>query len=319
MLVAILLMAVVLISLGFTFWVKSYALNHLLDIPTHRSSHHQPTPRGGGLAIVMTFLFSVLQCFFNDLLDFRLLCVFMVGLVIAIIGFWDDHQHIAALWRLTVHISSAIIVIFLLQDFSLIRGFFGVFFLVWILNLFNFMDGIDGIAGSEALFVSASLAGFMWFVNTDMAWLGATLAASSLGFLILNWPPAKIFMGDVGSGFLGFILGILILVYSQVSPVFFVIGLTLFSVFITDATYTLLTRVLTGEKWHQAHCAHAFQHAAKQFGHLRVILAIWVINLFWVLPVAFMVFLKPEYGYSGMLAVYTPLIFLAYKFNAGRQ
>jgi Fuc2NAc and GlcNAc transferase len=318
MLVTILLAGVVLITLGFTFWVRSYALKHLLDVPTHRSSHQQPTPRGGGLAVVVTFFLSVLLCFFNGLLDFKLMCAFSVGLVIAGIGFWDDHQHIAARWRLTIHISAAIIVIFLLQDFSLARGFFGMLFLVWMLNLFNFMDGIDGIAGSEALFVSASLAGFMWFSNSEMAWLGATLAASSLGFLILNWPPAKIFMGDVGSGFLGFTLGILILAYSQVSPVFLVIGLILFSVFITDATYTLITRILTGEKWHQAHCTHAFQHSAKKHGHLRVILVIWVFNLFWVLPVAIAVFLNPEYRFLGIVAVYLPLIILAYTFKAGR-
>lgn len=319
MFIVILLAGIVLISLGLTFWVRSYALKHLLDVPTHRSSHHQPTPRGGGLAIVVAFFISLLLCFSNGLLNFQLLCAFLVGLIIAGIGFWDDHQHIAARWRLAVHIGAAITIIVILQDFSLLQGFFGVLFLAWMLNLFNFMDGIDGIAGSEAVFVAASLAGFMWFVNTEMAWLGATLAASSLGFLIPNWPPAKIFMGDVGSGFLGFILGLLILVYSQISPVFFIIGLILFSVFITDATYTLLTRVLTGEKWHQAHCSHAFQHTAKRYGHLRIILAVWAINLFWVLPVSITVFLKPEYGLFGMLAVYMPLIFLANKFNAGRQ
>jgi len=140
-----------------------------------------------------------------------------------------------------------------------------------------------------------------------------------LGFLLLNWPPAKIFMGDVGSGFLGFVLGLLILIYNQDTAIFLVVGLMLFSVFITDATYTLLTRVLTGEKWYQAHCTHAFQHTAKRYGHLRVLLAMWAINLFWVLPVTIVVFVKPEYGLLGMIAVYMPLIFLVYKFNAGRQ
>ena len=299
--------------------MRSYALKHLLDVPNPRSSHRKPTPRGGGLAIVVVFFSSVSFCFFNGQLEFRLLSAFTVSLLIAGIGFWDDHQHIAARWRLAVHIGAALLVVFLLQSVSLIAGFFSVFFLVWWLNLFNFMDGIDGIAGSEAVFVATSLAGLMWFVNPDLAWLGAILASASLGFLLLNWPPAKIFMGDVGSGFLGFVLGILILIYSQVAANFLVVGMMLFSVFITDATYTLLTRILTGEKWYQAHCTHAFQHAAKCYGHLRVLLAMWAINLFWVLPITITVFLKPDYGFIGIIAVYLPLLFLAYKFNAGRQ
>ena len=318
MIVAILLVSIVLLSLGLTFWVRSYAHKHLLDIPNQRSSHRQPTPRGGGLAIVVVFFLSILVCFFKGQLEFRLLSVFTASLLIAVIGFWDDHQHIAARWRMAVHIGAALIAVLLLQSFSLMAGF-SVFFLVWSLNLFNFMDGIDGIAGSEAVFVATALAGLMWFVNPDLAWLGAIVAAASLGFLLLNWPPAKIFMGDVGSGFLGFVLGLLILIYSQEKTVFIVVGLMLFSVFITDASYTLLTRVLTGEKWYQAHCTHAFQHAAKRYGHLRVVLAMWAINLFWVLPVSIVVFLKPEYGFLGMIAVYIPLIFLAHKFNAGRQ
>jgi Fuc2NAc and GlcNAc transferase len=318
MIVTILLVGIVLLSLSITFWVRSYALKHLLDIPNQRSSHQQPTPRGGGLAIVVVFFLSILFCFFKDLLEFRFLCVFMVSLLIAVIGFWDDHQHIAARWRMTVHIGAALIAVLLLQSVSLMAGF-SVFFLVWSLNLFNFMDGIDGIAGSEAVFVATALAGLMWFVNPDLAWLGAIVAASSLGFLLLNWPPAKIFMGDVGSGFLGFVLGLLILIYNQDTAIFLVVGLILFSVFITDATYTLLTRILTGEKWYQAHCTHAFQHAAKRYGHLRVLLAMWAINIFWILPVTVTVFLRSEYSFFGMIAVYIPLIFLAYKFNAGRQ
>ena len=318
MIVVISLVSIVLLSLGLTFWVRLYALKHLLDIPNQRSSHRQPKPRGGGLAIVVVFFLSILFCFFKGQLEFRLLSVFTASLLIAVIGFWDDHQHIAARWRIAVHIGAAIIAVLLFQSVSLMAGF-SVIFLVWLLNLFNFMDGIDGIAGSEAVFVATALAGLMWFVNPDLAWLGAIVAAASLGFLLLNWPPAKIFMGDVGSGFLGFVLGLLILIYSQETAVFLVVGLMLFSVFITDASYTLLTRIFTGEKWYQAHCTHAFQHTAKRYGHLRVLLAMWAINLFWVLPVTIVVFVKPEYGLLGMIAVYMPLIFLVYKFNAGRQ
>ncbi len=322
---AVLLLAAVLISLAVTLLVRFYARHHLLDIPNHRSSHQLPTPRGGGLGIVVAFYAVLLFLFFTGRIESPWFYALLASLLVAGIGFWDDHQSLAARWRLLVHLGAAMLAVFFLggqlttQFSGLMTLLLSVFFLVWSLNLFNFMDGIDGIASSEAVFVSVVLGGLMWFINSDLALVALVLAASSMGFLILNWPTAKIFMGDIGSGFLGFVIALLILIYSQVSTVFLPIGLIVFSVFIVDATMTLITRFLRGEKWYQAHCSHAYQHAARQYGHLKVLLMVWVINLFWLLPIAIWIFLNPGYGLVGSLIAYLPLIFLAHHFKAGRD
>ncbi len=322
---AVLLLAAVLISLAVTMLVRFYARQHLLDIPNHRSSHQLPTPRGGGLGIVVAFYAVLLFLFFTDTIESNYFYAFLAGLPVAGIGFWDDHQPLAARWRLLVHICAAMLAVYILegQSATLFSGVIAIlsslFFLVWSLNLFNFMDGIDGIAGSEAIFVFLSLASMMWFANENLALFGFYLGASSLGFLILNWPSAKIFMGDIGSGFLGFTIALLILIYSQFSSVFLPIGLIVYAVFIIDATITLITRFLRGEKWYQAHCSHAYQHAAKKYGHLKVLLNIWAINIFWLMPIAIWIFINPAKGLFGVLVAYLPLIFLARHFKAGKD
>jgi Fuc2NAc and GlcNAc transferase len=145
------------------------------------------------------------------------------------------------------------------------------------------------------------------------------LASAAAGFLFWNRPPARIFMGDVGSGFLGFSLAVLVLMAAHQLPILLISGIILFGVFFVDATYTLLYRFFTGQKWYEAHCSHTYQYAAKQYGHLKVLLAVWIINLFWLLPVALWVFYKPEYNLAALLVAYTPLVYLAYKFKAGSQ
>jgi Fuc2NAc and GlcNAc transferase len=168
-------------------------------------------------------------------------------------------------------------------DFSLDAGWFGIgvvaFVLVWLLNLFNFMDGIDGIAASEAIFVSSAGAFFSWLMGSDnISIILLILAASTTGFLALNWPPAKIFMGDVGSNFLGLIIGVI--AYASILEGASVwIWLILLAVFLVDSGVTLLRRILNGEKWHEAHCSHAYQHAAKKWGHKKVTISVILINI----------------------------------------
>lgn len=190
--------------------------------------------------------------------------------------------------------------------------------LVWQVNLFNFMDGSDGIAASEAFFVSSALAGFLYPISQALFYLNGILAAASLGFLMWNWPKAKIFMGDVGSGFLGIMLGMLILMAAHQAPILLDCGLILFGTFVADASYTLLIRFLTGQKWYDAHCSHTYQRAAKRHGHLWVLLANCAINLFWLLPISTWVFFHPSHALLGLLAAYSPLLGLAYYFKAGR-
>ena len=194
----------------------------------------------------------------------------------------------------------------------------GTLMLVWFLNLFNFMDGTDGIAASESVFVSGTLAVYLYYLDQFSFSIAISIMAASLGFLLWNWPKAKIFMGDVGSGFLGLLLGILILLATQQAAVLLYCGLILFGIFLVDSTYTLLYRFFSGQKWYDAHCSHTYQRAAKKYGHLRVLLFCWGINLFWLLPVSLLVFLHPHYALFGMMLGYLPLILLAYYFKAGQ-
>ena len=320
--------------------IRYYALKrNVLDIPNQRSSHTIPTPRGGGLAIVLAFMFAVLSLKLTQQLDERIFALCGSSLLVAVIGFCDDHAHVPARWRFLTHLLTAILIVWLLGGFplllvpspmdSVLKRFFidlswigyplAVVLLVWFLNLFNFMDGTDGIAASESLFLSLALAGYSYYLDTILFGLCIGLAAASSGFLVWNWPKAKIFMGDVGSGFLGLLLGDLILLAAQQAAVMLYCGLILFGIFIVDATYTLLVRILSGQKWYDAHCSHTYQLAAKRCGHLTVLLACWLINLFWLLPWSFWVFLHPSRALLGLFIAYVPLVFTAYLFKAGQK
>lgn len=312
-----------------TGMMRNYAISrNLLDVPNERSSHAQATPRGGGVAIVITFLLSLSLVWASGGINIKiLLAVIGAGILVAVIGFWDDHGHVPRKWRLLVHLFAAIwAVSWIMQSTnlniaSMTNGAFllvSVFFLSWLINLFNFMDGIDGIAGSEALFIALSAGFLVWLAgSTELALIFYGLAASVLGFLIWNWPPARIFMGDVGSGFLGIVLGVLCCAAIALEFVTFWPWLILFGVFLVDASVTLIRRMLRGERWYEAHCTHAYQHAARDWGHLKVTLFINIINYLWLLPLALLAFFYPGWGWFVATLALLPLIFLALAFKAG--
>ena len=187
------------------------------------------------------------------------------------------------------------------------------------LNLYNFMDGIDGLASVEAICVCLSACLLYWLGGfNNLIITPLLLAASVAGFLFWNFPPARIFMGDAGSGFLGIILGLLSLQATWVSPKLLWVWLILLGVFIVDATVTLLRRLLRGDKVYEAHRSHAYQFASRQYGrHLPVTLAVAAINLLWLLPVAACVVLLRLDGALGLVLAYAPLVLLAVKFHAG--
>ena len=330
-----------IVSLAVLAWfltalLRRYALaRSLLDVPNARSSHSLPTPRGGGVAIVVAFLLGLCVAFFTGLgiaaeLFYALLGA---GLGIALLGFLDDHGHIAARWRLLGHFLAAAWALYWLGGLPPLAVFGGLlqlswvghvlaaFYLVWLLNLYNFMDGIDGIASVEAICVC--LGGAILYalletsLLTDLPLL--MLAAAVLGFLLWNFPPARIFMGDAGSGFLGIVLGVLSLQAAWISPVLLWGWLILLGVFIVDATLTLLRRLLRGEKVYEAHRSHAYQYASRQFGrHLPVTVSVAILNLAWLLPLAICVALGWLDGLAGVVIAYAPLLVLAWVLGAGK-
>lgn len=319
---------VVFTSFVLTELIRRYTLNNnLIDIPNDRSSHTIPTPRGGGLSIVVIFLISI--SFVDTLSQELFFAIIGSGVIVSGIGLWDDHSHIPAKWRLLAHFTASFWVLYWLGNvaefhifnYNINLGFVGVgliaFFLVWLLNLFNFMDGIDGIAASEAIFVSSAGAFFSWNYGLEnMMFIALILAASTTGFLFLNWPPAKIFMGDVGSSFLGLMLGVI--AYANIQEgVSTWIWMILLGVFLVDSSVTLLRRILNRDKWYDAHCSHAYQHAAKKWGHKSVTIGVISINLFWLLPFAVISYLKPSIAMWFTLIAYLPLIVIVLKLKAG--
>ena len=319
---------VIFISFLFTELIRRYTLkiNHL-DMPNERSSHSIATPRGGGLSIVVIFLTGV---GLSDLLSTNtVIALIGSGTLVAGIGFWDDQGHIAARWRLLSHFIAAFWALFWLGSISEFQ-FFGstlntswiilgisMFALVWLLNLFNFMDGIDGIEASETIFVSCAGAYFSWITELEsLSFISLLLAASTMGFLILNWSPAKIFMGDVGSGFLGLMIGVIAFA-SILEGISVWIWLILLAVFLVDSGVTLLIRILNGEKWYEAHCSHAYQHAARKWGHKRVTTGVIIIDIFWLFPLAIVSQTIPEVALWCIFLAYIPLFILALKFKAG--
>lgn len=324
---------IVAVSFFLTWALRHYALaKSLMDIPNARSSHSVPTPRGGGVAIVLAFTLALSLLLFAGLISSSVfLAIAGAGAMIAVIGFMDDHGHIAARWRLLGHFAASIWLLFWIGGLPVVEffgqtfdlGWFGhvlaAFYLVWLLNLYNFMDGIDGIASVEAIGVCLGACLLYWMKGaTELIWAPLLLAVSVAGFLFWNFPPARIFMGDAGSGFLGIVLGGLSLQAAWFSADMLWGWLILLGVFIVDATFTLFRRLLRGDKVYEAHRSHAYQFASRRFGsHLPVSAAVGAINLLWLLPIALGV---TQFGLNsslGVILAYAPLVLLAIKFRAG--
>ncbi|MFT6599995.1 MAG: Fuc2NAc and GlcNAc transferase [Alloalcanivorax sp.] len=329
-----LLPLVFLCSLVGTWMLRHYAVSRsILDVPNARSSHQVPTPRGGGVAVVVTFLAGLPVLAALGAVSFpAALGLWGAGALVAAIGWLDDHGHVAARWRLLKHFGAAAWLLYWLNglapvtlfgfwiDFGWTGHIFTAFYLVWMLNLYNFMDGIDGLAGVQALTVALGCV-FIYSLLGEIGLMALPLllCASVAGFLVWNFPPARIFMGDAGSGFLGFMIGALSLHAAWAVPEMLWSWQILMGVFIIDATFTLIRRLCNGEKAHEAHRTHAYQYASRHYGsHRAVTLRVLVINVLWLLPLATFVALEWLDGPLAVLIAYTPLVVLAVRFNAGR-
>lgn len=314
--------------------IRRYALasSSLIDVPNARSSHAVPTPRGGGVAIVAAFtLGCVLLVAAGRMPVSWLPGLLGAALPIAAVGFWDDRQPLSARWRFVAHLSSAVWALWWLGgippvpafgrvwDLSWAGTLLAVLYLVWVVNLYNFMDGIDGIASIEAVTVAIGGAVCCGVATGTSTWImPLLLAASVAGFLVWNWPPAKIFMGDAGSGFIGMALGFLSLWTATEQAQVFWSWLILLGCFMVDATTTLLRRVLKGERFYEAHRSHAYQFASRlNASHRKVTLAVGLINVAWLFPWALAVATRQIDGALATVLAYLPLLGLALHYKAG--
>ncbi|WP_460164684.1 MraY family glycosyltransferase [Sessilibacter sp. MAH1] len=254
----------------------------IIDNPNHRSSHKTPTPTGGGIVTVCGIIAVWAICYGLQMLSIKeFLALTIPGSIIAAVGFFDDKHNLPRRIRFIAQIVSACITISLIyplpdiqiwQNISIELNGLGIIAvvigIVWMTNLYNFMDGIDGIAGAEAVTVLAG-ASLICFINGQVE-LAAVLITSSLpvyGFLYWNWPPAKIFMGDACSTFLGMTFATLALITSKSEAINLWSWFILLSLFILDATITLLVRIATGQKWREAHRTHLYQKLSLLYGH----------------------------------------------------
>ena len=328
-----------LLALGGAYLItarfRGYAMARLIDVPNDRSSHVLPTPRGGGIAIVgVTLVLLAVLTLMGKMPVRSAVGLLGAGVLVAAVGFADDHAHIEARWRLLAHFIAATWLVVWLRGLpplaiaggTVDAGWLGyplaVLYVVWVLNLSNFMDGIDGIAAIEVLTVSLSGVVIYAVTGSDSARLAAPLvvAGAALGFLIWNWPPARIFMGDVGSGFLGLVMAALSLDAGWSNPRVLWAWIILLGVFVVDATVTLVRRAARGERFHEAHRTHAYQHAAIRFGgHLPVTVATGLINVCWLLPLALLVSTGHLEGVVGVVIAYIPLVVVALGLNAGKR
>lgn len=323
-----------ILAFSFTYLMRAYALKkNIIDNPNERSSHSVPTPRGGGVAVVCSYLISLGFLIYTGQLDITIgFTLISAGSVVALLGFLDDHGHINSMLRLAIHFLIAIGAVFFLGGFSDVTLFNGslhlgwvaniiaILFLVWLLNLYNFMDGINGIASVEAITTLLSLAFIYLLLDTQLSSeLLFILAACVFGFVLWNFPKARIFMGDAGSGFLGLILGILALISLKIDPALFCAWIICLGVFIVDATFTLIRRVINGYKMYDAHRSHAYQYASRKYNsHTTVTIGVLLINIFWLLPIAYLASQKVLMPELLLFIAYIPLILIAVFFGAGK-
>lgn len=323
-----------LLSVTLTGLMRRYAIRaNLLDRPNERSSHTVPTPRGGGVAIVVTFLLALMAATFVTGLATQLaIALGGAGVLVAALGFIDDRKSLPARVRFTGHALAAGWVLYWMESvpvmpilgYQVNLSYFGpalsFLFIAWMINLFNFMDGIDGLAGLEALTVTLGGA-LLWLTHgqAGLEWVtGLLFGAAVLGFLVWNFPPAKIFMGDAGSGFIGLTVASLALWCGQASPALFWSWFILIGCFMVDSTTTLIRRVRRGERFSEAHRTHAYQYASRKLGaHRPVTIAVGLINLLWLFPIAYAVASGWLDGVSGVALAYGPLLWLAFHYKAG--
>jgi UDP-N-acetylmuramyl pentapeptide phosphotransferase/UDP-N-acetylglucosamine-1-phosphate transferase len=267
-------------AIGVSLLRRWATARQILDVPNARSSHTLPTPRGAGLVlVVVTFLGAMAGVAVGAVvLTAPLLWVWVGALAVALVSWLEDVRRVPLPVRLCVHVVAAAVVVWAVDGsrdlvlplvgdvrLSWAAPALGVLWIVGLANAFNFMDGVDGIAGGQAL-----VAALAWMALTanqpGLRWIAMLVAAGSLGFLMHNWHPATIFMGDTGAIFLGFVLAVLPLLARGHDARLSFAGLLVVWPFVFDTTFTLLRRLRRRENVFAAHRSHLYQ---------RLVIASW--------------------------------------------
>lgn len=304
-----------------------------LDFPNERSSHDRPVPRVGGLSIVVTVLGGVLllALFVPQNVPWYW-TLFVSGSMIVLIGMFDDLFEVRKRIRITVHFLAAVVIVLYIGArleivFPKALELTGipamaliVLYVVWNINSYNFMDGIDGLAGGHAALVGLVMAGIAWGRGSvELAVVYLLISGASLGFLRWNWHPAKIFMGDLCSGFLGVTLAVTSLWGKLTETVPLTAFLILMAYFYTDSGWTTFRRIITGERFTQPHRDFAFQHAIRAgHSHAKVTRTVLLVELLWLTPLAiFAVILGDNRSIPVLVVAYLPVFIGVLRWKAG--
>ena len=314
--------------LGTYLYRKVAISRNILANLNFRTLHINPVPAGGGIVFSMVFVVGLFYHWWLIQSSNNLLLVLAVGGgAAALFGFLDDLKDIRAMKKFAVQFLLSGWTLFWLDggpllfiDWipSLVSIPVTMLFLVWMMNGYNFMDGIDGMAISGAVFVSGTMIWVLLWTHPESQFIMvmALLLASSSAFLLFNWPPASIFMGDAGSAFLGYLFGPLILVTVMVGDVTIWTWLVVFGYFFADIVVTQIMRVILVKKWYLAHRSHAYQNLARITGsHIKVTGGVVLYNLIWVLPLTLWSALSPEIALYAVVLAVLPGTVIAYRYG----
>lgn len=327
--VALLPAALVVSFLG-ARWYHGFASVHgPYAVPNHRSSHQNVIPRGGGVVGAFTFLglLGVFQISAPDGLPYAAV-YFFGGAAMAAAGVIDDRVELKAGSRLIIQILAALSLPLLLRPEGqtaspIMRWATALPFLpltllavIWFYNLYNFIDGTDGMAGMATIVVCGVMGSLLlWAGHADLAFVLWLLGAANAGFMVFNWPPAKMFMGDSGTSFIAYILAAVIWISVTRDARLLWVWLAACSVYFADTTVTTVTRLLTVRNWYKAHRSHAYQNLARVWSHVRILRWVLLLDCVWALPCAGLVAFRPDWAPQITVICYAPLVALSLKYG----
>jgi len=311
------------------FLYKKYAIfNGIISNPNYRTLHEVPIPSGGGVIFSLLFILSIFLIWLNQQLSNNLFFMLGVGGVTAsLLGFKDDISNIKASNKLIIQLILSSWVIFCLYlDNLLYLNWLPIFILipvllfvmVWFVNAYNFIDGVDGMAASGAIFLSLTLALVLFLTDKSVELIPVFILIAILvgGFISFNWPPASIFMGDAGSVFLGYTFGSLMLYTTLNGDITVWVWITVFGYFFADTMVTQIVRVILVEKWYLPHRSHAYQNLARiTASHSKVTSGVVLYNILWVLPLTLLSVFRPENEVIIAILANLPALIIAYKYG----
>ena len=320
--------AFLITAIGLHYYRKIAINRSILSNPNHRTLHISPTPRGGGIVFASVFVFFAFLLWLNNQTSNDIFLIICIGGTVALLfGFVDDIKNLSAIIKLFLQIALAGWAVYLLDGGPLysinwipniLAIVLTMFFLVWAMNAYNFVDGIDGIATSGAILSSIAIALAIvvsngYIISAELLFL---LFSTMLSFLIFNWPPAKIFMGDSGSVFLGYFFGCMVLYTIMRGEVSIWSWIIVFGYYISDTTITQITRLIMVRKWYFAHRSHAYQNFARiTNSHLRTNLFFILYYLIWLLPLLIWSLLEPDNAEFISIIALCPALVFSYKFG----